>query len=288
MNNHEIAAKLVLDVDMFCVKKFDDGHRKHLGASVMGKPCNRQLWYSFRWVKQEKHSARVHRLFQRGHREEPFMTMMLKGIGCEVNDGDKSKPMKENGTYPQYRVSGVQGHFGGSLDAIVVLPASYSYRDPISFSYKTCGTGASFNNLSLKGLLLAKPEHHIQESIYCYKMGFKKYGYMSVNKNDDSLFIAIQDADYTEASRQEARAEKIIFSKEPPARIAENKSYFTCQYCDKHQICFDGVKPEKNCRSCTWAEPVDGGQWQCNGYKCIIPDSIIQTGCDNWQPIVNA
>ena len=31
-------------------KAADDGLRQHLGASLIGKPCERALWYAFRWT----------------------------------------------------------------------------------------------------------------------------------------------------------------------------------------------------------------------------------------------
>lgn len=286
MENKDLAKRIALDVDAFSVKEFDDGPRWHLGASQMGKSCNRQLWYQFRWVKHEIHSSRLYRLFQRGHREEPFMVKLLKGIGCQVWDTDTSQPQNEDGTFPQWRISDVQGHFGGSLDCIAKFPVNYNLTiDTMPISFKTNGTGAKFQALRTKGLILTKPDHHIQESIYCFKMNYPKYGYMNVCKNDDDLFIDIQDADFKEAERQIKRAEVIIFSKTPPARISENKSFFDCQYCTMQQICHDGAPTEKNCRSCSYASPVDAGQWQCSGFNAVIPKDFVSKGCDNWTPI---
>ena len=41
----------------------DDGFREHLGASLIGKSCERALWYDFRWVTpralSRPHSAPV-------------------------------------------------------------------------------------------------------------------------------------------------------------------------------------------------------------------------------------
>lgn len=289
MNLKHLAKTMATDIDAFCLKHFGNDFRWHLGASVMGHPCSRKIWYGFRWVKKEAFDARRLRLFDRGHREEPQFTMYLKGIGCEVSEFDTTQPIQEDGTYPQHRISGCWGHFGGSLDAIVKLPARYRYDELISVSYKTSGTGAKFDDLTRKGLLLSKPGYHIQESIYCWKMKFKVYGYIAANKNDDALFIDFQEADWKEAERQEKRAERIIFSRIPPARISENKAYFECSWCTFKNICFDNeVPPEVNCRSCKFSKPVEDKQWFCEGYNAIIPKDIIIKGCEHWQPIVGA
>ena len=47
-----------------------DGFREHLGASLIGKPCGRALWFDFRWVTPSRFSGRMLRLFETGQREE--------------------------------------------------------------------------------------------------------------------------------------------------------------------------------------------------------------------------
>ena len=37
-------------IDAAMLKAADDGLRQHLGASLIGKPCERALWYTFRWT----------------------------------------------------------------------------------------------------------------------------------------------------------------------------------------------------------------------------------------------
>ena len=48
------------------VAEQDNGWREHLGASEIGDPCSRKLWYLFRWVAVKKFDARMLRLFARG------------------------------------------------------------------------------------------------------------------------------------------------------------------------------------------------------------------------------
>lgn len=287
MDNKAMAKMLSQDIDAWCEATYNKGFRNHLGASLMGRPCSRQLWYSFRWIKYRNNDARMCRLYERGHREEPWMVLYLRGIGCEVWEFDTSLPRELDGSYPQYRISGVQGHFGGSLDCIAILPPRYEYNKPLSISFKTSGTGAKFTELGTKGVPLAKPVHHVQESIYGYKMGFEKYGYMCANKNDDNLHIGIHDVDVKEAARQEKRAETIIFSKTPPARVSENPSYIECSVCDYAGVCHGNTSSDVNCRSCVHASPVENGQWYCAGYKAVIPSDIIKVGCPNWASILD-
>ena len=36
-----------------------DGFREHLGASLIGKPCGRALWFDFRWITPSRFSGRM-------------------------------------------------------------------------------------------------------------------------------------------------------------------------------------------------------------------------------------
>lgn len=64
---------------------------RRLGASQIGRECERQLWYGFRWATMgEAFDGRMLRLFNRGHREEAVFVEELRGIGCDVRDVDPS------------------------------------------------------------------------------------------------------------------------------------------------------------------------------------------------------
>ena len=65
-------------------QKFVSDPREYLGASQIGNPCSRALWYSFRFAtKPEPHTAREERLFNRGNIEEPVIEADLKRAGAK-------------------------------------------------------------------------------------------------------------------------------------------------------------------------------------------------------------
>ena len=43
--------------------------RPHMGCSLIGDPCERKLWLSFRWAVVERFDGRILRLFRRGQHE---------------------------------------------------------------------------------------------------------------------------------------------------------------------------------------------------------------------------
>lgn len=281
-----LSKRLKVEIDDYCATAYDDGHRKHLGASLIGEPCKRKLWFIFRWAFREQFSGRMQRLFNRGHREEERFVEWLRGIGCEVWTHDESQPKNAKGEYPQYRISGVMGHFGGSLDAIVKLPPQYNIPVPLLGEFKTNGTGAGFNKLTTSGMEIAKPQHFAQTSLYGWKYGFTHVVYQNICKNDDDLHLEVVKLNWKEAARLEQKAAEIITSQKPPPRLSDNPTYKDCQYCPAKDLCHNNKLPDKNCRSCVNAVPVEGGQWLCTFHNGNIPDEFIKLGCDYWKPIV--
>lgn len=267
------------DINSFCETYYEQGHRNHLGASELGEECWRKLWYGFRWTKLDHHDGRMMRLFNVGHSAEPRFVTYLKGIGFEVKEFD------DDGK--QFRISGALGHYGGSLDGVCKAPAKYEISEDIiiSLSFKTNNTGAGYANVSKESLQKSKPKHWAQECQYGYKTGIKYCLYLIENKNDSDITIKIVELDWNYGAQLEKKAETIIFAKEPPPRISDNPNFYNCKYCHQFDICHNGEQPEKNCRSCRNAIPVDNGEWFCSEHNGNIPNEFIKKGCDQWVAI---
>jgi hypothetical protein len=278
-DREKLETLLTDDVELFCQTYYEQGHRNHLGASEVGEPCWRKLWYGFRWVKQEQFSGRMMRLFNVGHAAEPRFVTYLRGIGFEVKEFD------ENGK--QFRISGAMGHYGGSLDGMCKAPERYQLSTDLVLlnEFKTNGTGKGYSDVATLGVAKAKPKHFAQMSQYGYKYGLRYGLYLIENKNDSGITFKIVELDWNLGRQLEDKATQIIFAKEPPPRISENPATFDCKFCHLTDICHKGEQPEKNCRSCRNAEPVDNAEWHCNLHKANPPKDFIKKGCDQWLPI---
>lgn len=90
-----------------------DGHRTHLGASVIGGACDRAIWYGFRWATRVLHTGRLLRLFETGNLAEARFVANLRRIGVTVLDLDLE-------TGRQWTLRDASGHFGGSMDAVAI------------------------------------------------------------------------------------------------------------------------------------------------------------------------
>lgn len=270
-----IAQRISQAIDDYCQRSYDDGHRAHLGASEIGHPCSRYLWYKFRWCAKETFSGRMLRLFNRGHREEERFIEWLRGIGFTVEQHT------EEGH--QFRIAGVGGHYGGSLDGRASVPTwlaeVFSALPPrVLLEFKTSGTGSAFTKVKLEGVKIAKPRHYMQMCAYGRHYQLSHALYFIINKNDDDLHCEVVELDWSLGEQLEIKAAQIITASAPPPRLSENPSYFECAYCPMKGLCHGTQPYEKNCRSCRHATAAEGKQWVCGKYG-TIPVHVIFTGC---------
>lgn len=233
----------------------DEEHRPHLGASIIGRPCERALWYGFRWSATKKIDGRILRLFETGQLAEPRFVANLRAIGAEVHELDPAGQ--------QWRVSDIGGHFGGSMDGAAVNVPGFGKKWCV-VEMKTHGE-KSFTELKKKAVQVAKPDHYAQMQVYMGLTGMERALYLSVNKNTDELYSEKIHFDPVEFARLRARAERIITSAEPRARMSNDPSWYECKFCDYHAICHGETLPEVNCRTCAHSTPeMDGeGHWSC-------------------------
>jgi hypothetical protein len=230
-----------------------NGFRDHLGASIIGKPCERALWYDFRWVTRPNFPGRILRLFETGELEEARLVRNLRRTGATVLDRDPE-------TGRQWRVEAHQGHFGGSLDAVAIglIEAPKTWH---VVEFKTHGT-KSFVGLRQKGVAAAKPQHWAQMQVYMHLTGLTRALYVAVCKDTDELHIERIRADGHAAERLLNKAARIIGTGRPPTRISEDPAWWECRLCDHHGVCHGDVAAEITCRSCLHSTPIDGG-WHC-------------------------
>jgi hypothetical protein len=282
-----LAAQISADIDEYCIKKYDDGPRTHLGASVIGAECMRSIQFSFRWFDYKVVDGRMQRLFKRGHLEEDRFVEYLRGIGVWVWQFEDELGQK------QFRCSSIGGHFGGSLDGINCLPERYNV-DPserLLCEFKTNGTGAGFNKLIEKGVKFAKPQHYVQMCTYGKFYGLRYALYMNTCKNDDYIHVEIVELDWSLAIDFQKKATMIIEAKGLVPRIAESETFWKCKACDFLGVCHQNHAPMKNCRSCQWGNPTSTTDaagnaeptWTCGLNGLTIPKEVIPVGCPAWQ-----
>lgn len=260
----------------------EDGKRAHMGASIIGRECDREVWYSFRWATLVRFNGKQLRLFNRGHREEERFISWLRDAGISVDPVD---PV----TGEQWRISAVKGHFGGSLDGIIwnvpgVEQHGLNHTTRILVEFKTHGE-KSFLKLIADGVKKSKPEHYVQMQTYMHHKQLPLALYLAINKNTDEIHAEFVRYDPIPATTALARADHLVFQQFPPRRISEDPSWFKCRFCDHKNTCHLRQAMQVNCRTCIHSSPIDGGQWHCKLWNSAIPLEHQKTGCGSHTPI---
>ena len=263
-------------------KAQDDAPRAHLGASVIGTECSRRQWYGLRWAMRQRFDGRLLRLFQTGHLEEPRFIEDLRAIGCEVRDRDAGGH--------QFTFSAIGGHFGGSLDAMVVGVPEASKAWHVA-EFKT-HNAKSFADLQAKGVEKSKPQHHAQMQIYMRLADVERALYLARNKDTDELYSERVKLDTVDADKLLERARQIITASEPPEGVSRDPAFFLCKMCPFSAVCYGQQLPEANCRTCAHATAeLDGdARWSCARWSADVPLEGQRQGCDEhrWIPALVA
>jgi len=275
----------------------EEGFRSHLGASLLGGECARDLWYGFHWYHKGKFNGKTLRLFNRGHLEEARFIALLLMIGVQVYQQDAEGK--------QYRISELGGHLGGSGDGVGIgVPDNPG--GPSLLEFKTHGE-TSFDELAGKswrkvhaglcdprepqlpfdgkGVRAAKFEHFVQMQTYMRKMGIMCGLYMAVNKNTDDIYaeIVLLDADFADQFLQRGR--QVIMMADPPKKLSESPGWYGCKWCNHKPVCHLKAVPEVNCRTCRFSEPVADGTWVC--VNPVAPGPINKAtqlkGCSHYE-----
>lgn len=279
-----------------------DWRRPHLGASLLGNPCRRALWFSFRWTMAPNFPGRVLRLFDTGNREEGRIVSDLRNAGITVFDRDSD-------TGKQFRVSFCE-HSGGSLDGIAQgfeeAPKKWHVVEFKTHNEK------SFNEVKTKGVQIAKPLHYAQMQTYMYKMNEKYPGefdrgmYIPVNKNTDEMWGERVRLDPLFAQQTIGKGIAVVDSPRPAGLLSDDPKHSDCLFCEYHGLCFgtewkerDGKwqfvtfnrdRIERNCRTCLHSTPCKSlhsegtGEWSCSAIgdftEGLISLKKEKSGCD--------
>lgn len=268
------------------------GWREHLGGSMIGRECERQIWLSWRWSLPVQFPGRILRLFDTGHREEFRFIEELRRIGVEVIEGPPPGPGEKQ---RQFRVSDFVGHVGGSLDS-VLMGLVEAPNSPHLGEFKT-GNLKSYKAMSHEepdkaGVINNKPEHYGQmqfymgqwnkwinelskraiveaenffegatvEELLALKIGrIERSFYLFRCKDNERLHSERLTFRPKVFANLRSRAERILTTPTAPERISKSPTFYKCKWCDFKTVCHpehkDAQFPSKNCRTCIHSRP---------------------------------
>lgn len=255
--------------------------RPYLGMSAIGEPCERRLWYSFRWAVAQRFSAATLYLFEDGHRTEDLIASRLRmapGVTLHTID---------HATGRQIGYSDHGGHFRGHMDGAVLGLA----QAPTTWHVWECKATdeekqAKLEKLKAQGekaaLAAWDAVYWAQAIVYMDYSGMDRH-YLTCATPGGRRTVSVRtDADPEAAKRLRDKALRIITADAPPERLSDDPNWYQCKLCPAHGICHSRALPAVNCRSCAHATPrLDGdGRWTCAQWDADIPRDAQLVGCD--------
>jgi hypothetical protein len=251
-------------------EKQKDHPRPHIGASLIGHPCDRWVWLSFRWAVQPEFPGRVLRLFRRGQIEEATIVSDLRAIGMDVR------------TSPQQARVDFGAHVSGSIDAIIESGVPESPKNRHIAEFKTHNL-KSFNDLEKNGVNKSKPAHFVQMQIYMHGTKIDQALYVAVCKDDDRIYTEVVRYEKDIAQRYIDRGHRLALEDRMPPPLSNDPSWYQCKFCDAHEFCYE-TKTTKhvNCRTCAHSTAKVDSTWRCDRHEADgIPVEFQRTGCES-------
>jgi hypothetical protein len=242
--------------------------RHHLGASMLGNPCDRALWLSFRWAVIEQFPGRILRLFRRGHNEESTIMNDLRLIGVNF------KNLKG-----QERVD-FGSHVSGSLDGIALSGVPEAPTKAHVCEFKT-HSKKSFDDLDKNGVEKSKPLHYVQMQVYMHGTKIDRALYVAVCKDDDKIYTDRVRYVKEVAEKYINRGKRITLSERMPEPISTDSTWYQCKFCPSHKFCHEEkLTQEVNCRTCAHSTPMPDSTWTCAKWEEEIPPEAQYKGCE--------
>lgn len=257
--------------------------RAYLGMSSIGQPCERRLWYTFRWAAREQFDCDTLWRFEDGFRSEDVMAARLRLVpGVHLRTVDPH-------TGQQFGFIDLGGHFRGHADGLItgLLQAPKALH---VWEAKATNEKKQAELVKLKSTIgekdaLAKWDavYYAQAVLYMAYAEAPRH-YLTASSPGARTMVSVRtNTDLDTARRLRAKAERIITSPEPLQRLSDDPAWYECKWCPAHAICHGDKLPAVNCRTCIHATPeMDGnGRWSCALYKRDLSTTDQAAGCES-------
>ncbi len=196
-------------------------HRNYLGASSLGEPCDRKLWYSYKRPKND-HDPRIQRIFDMGNMVEEYLIGLLKKSGFTLFTHDENGKQFGFDDFP----------IMGNSDGVIILDDVPHLIEFKSYNEKR------FNELSKSGVMNSDPTYYSQVCVYMEKMDLDRCMFMAICKNDSRIHIEFIESDPIEAHYCINRGHSIAKMEVEPERKYSSISHFKCKMCSWKKECW--------------------------------------------------
>lgn len=291
-----------------------------LSPSNLGGECAAETWFGFRWVTAPVvPEGKMERYNSRGEKNEADIVAWLRAtgwtveeytqrlcyhpesdsycaldwsadIGIELVDVSAESShvaiaLKRNKhCLKQWAITNFNGHMYGKCDGIASHPVyTEGVRILLEFKYVN---DKRYTSLISKPLITTDLKYYNQVMIYLRELGLPAVMFVPANRNNEDLDFIILPYDGAQLDLVYKKAETILTTKVPPAKIAQSAAFYKCKFCEHVDVCHNGAEPAKNCRSCVNCMPTWQGEFYCEKWGANIPKDTMPVGCHEWLRIV--
>jgi CRISPR/Cas system-associated exonuclease Cas4 (RecB family) len=269
---------LALDTEMEMAQ--DTKPRPYLGGSAIGDPCERKLWFSFRWYKTITFEAATLRKFDDGHRTEDLMAerlRMISGVHLDTHDEVTGK---------QFGFVEIDGHFRGHADGFIIgIKEAPNSRHV--WEHKAVGDSVykkvqkAIKDHGEKAALEKWNDVYFGQAQIYMKLFDCKRHFMTVTTAGGRDHLSLRtEYNPTYADHLMQKAANIIGSDSPPPRISNDRTFWKCKWCDYTDICHGEEAPEINCRTCVYSYASERATWACEKFSRVLDRADQEAACN--------
>lgn len=198
--------------------------RHYIGASLVGRPCNREIWYQYHGYISHKPTSQMQKTFDVGKKLEELILDYI-----ELAEIELIRPDEENHYLSIFdeSVEVFQGH----MDGMIRVNGEW-----IVLEIKTA-KNSSFEVFKNKGLKVWSEQYYSQVQSY---MGMGKYNkavLICINKDNSELHCEWVDFNLEYYQELKMKALAISALDEPPERINKSPLFYVCRSCQFKTIC---------------------------------------------------
>lgn len=256
--------------------------RPYLGASAVGGPCDRALWYGFRWATARRLPASSLKAIEDGHHGEDVMAERLRLVeGVTLWTVDEE-------TGEQIGFSDHNGHFLGHTDGVIqgLLQAP---KTPHVWEHKQVNEKkfAKLQRLVATDEKAALEQwdmrYFIQAQLYMHYLELPRH-YLTCSTPGGRAQTSCRTEYQPEAARWAIdRARRIISAARPPLRISDDPEWFECRQCDYASLCHGQDMADIHCRTCAYStatlDSSSSCAWICERHGYALSNSDQRLGC---------
>ena len=219
-------------------ERSQQAHRRYLGASRLGVPCERALQYEYVDAPVDDGAelpGRTLRIFEVGHVMEDLAIRWLRLAGFDLYT------RKQDGEQFGFSVAGgrIQGHVDG---VIAGAPVELGLSFPMLWECKTMND-KNWRDTAKKGVTVTKPIYAAQVAIYQAYLELHEQPaiFTAINADTMEIYTELVPFDGALAQRMSDRALKVISATDAGELLPRSfldPTHFECRMCAWQDRCW--------------------------------------------------